>query len=334
MKITLIMASMLALTAFSGAVQAQQAIANLDESNLHVILLGTASGPTINAQRAGISTLVLAGTEKLLFDCGRGLTTSLARLSISASAITEVFLTHLHSDHVISLPELYLFPWASQGRKTPLQVWGPRGTKSMMNHLQEAFAFDIHIRRDVDEKFSPDGVKVISMDIGEGIVHDANDVKVTAFLVDHGPVKPSFGYRVDYRGRSVVISGDTKPSENLVTHSKGADVLIHEVGRSKQDPALIGPLDEILPGGSGNTRRQAKIIAEHHTDAAEAARIFQRVNPKLAVFSHANPSRAETLATVRQIYEGPVEFGTDLMRIDIGNQITVHPFDPGKSPGE
>jgi ribonuclease Z len=332
MKFTLIMASMLALTASSGAVQAQQPIANLDDSNLQVILLGTAGGPTINAQRAGISTLVLAGTEKLLFDCGRDLTTSLARLSIRASAITEVFLTHLHSDHVISLPELYLFPWASQGRKKPLQVWGPRGTRVMMNRLVEAFAFDIHVRRDVDEKFSPDGIKVKATDIGEGIVYEANGAKVTAFLVDHGPVKPAFGYRVDYRGHSVVISGDTKPSDNLVKYSQGVDVLIHEVGRSKRDPALIGPPDEIPPGAA-STRGQLKTIAEHHTDPDEAAQVLQRVNPKLAVFSHATP-RADTLATVRQIYKGPVEFGTDLMRIDIGTQITVHPFVPGKSPGE
>src|SRR4030095_15292310 len=114
------------------------------------------------------------------------------------------------SDHIVSLPELYLYPWPA-GRKVPLQVWGPHGTRAMMNHLQEAFAFDIHIRRDVDERFSAEGIKVIATDIREGVIHEANGVKVTAFLVDHGPVKPAFGYRVDYRGRSVVMSGDTKP---------------------------------------------------------------------------------------------------------------------------
>ena len=94
----------------------------------------------------------------------------------------------------------------------------------MMKHLQEAFAFDIHMRRDIDEKFSASGIKVIATDIRQGVVHETNGVKVTAFLVDHGPVKPSFGYRVDYQGRSIVISGDTKPSDNLIRYSQGTDL--------------------------------------------------------------------------------------------------------------
>jgi ribonuclease Z len=326
MKIASTLALILALTAFNRPVASQERGTSGGDANLKVILLGTAGGPTFSADRIGISTLVLAGPEQLLFDCGRGLTTSLAKLSIRPSTITKIFLTHLHSDHIISLPELYLYPWASQGRRTPLQVWGPQGTRSMVNHLQEAFAFDIHIRRDVDEHYSPDGIKVIATDIREGVVHEANGAKVTAFLVDHGPVQPAFGYRVDYRGHSVVISGDTKPSDNLVKFSQGVDVLIHEVGGPKDAPTFIGPPDEVLP--TGITRRQAKTIADHHTDAAEAARVFQRVNPKLAVFSHANPARAETLSTVRKGYSGRVEFGADLMTIDIGDEITVHQFDP------
>ena len=238
------------------------------------------------------------------------MTFALARLSIRASTVTKVFLTHLHSDHIVSIPELYLFPWASQGRKSPLQIWGPEGTGAMIAKLQEAFAFDIHIRRDVDEKFSPDGIRIVATDVAEGTVYEASGVKVTAFLVDHGLVKPAFGYRVDYGGHSVVLSGDTKPSDNLVKFASGADVLIHEVGRPKDDPGLNGPPDEPFPGGTGATRRQARTIADHHTDAAEAARVFQRVNPKLAVFSHANTSPAETLATVRRGYAGRVEFGS------------------------
>lgn len=171
-------------------------------SNFRIILLGTAGGPTINADRQGISTLVIAGPEVLLFDCGRNLTTSLARLSINPSTITKIFLTHLHSDHIISLPELYLYPWASLGRKVPLHVWGPAGTRAMMTHLQEAFAFDIHIRRDVDEKYTAEGIKAITTDVREGVVYEASGVKVTAFDVDHGPVKPALGYRVDYNGPS------------------------------------------------------------------------------------------------------------------------------------
>ena len=299
------------------------------DGTLRVILLGTAGGPTFSADREGISTLVVAGSERLLFDCGRGLTTSLAKLDIPPATITKVFLTHLHSDHIISLPELYLYPWASQGRRVPLQVWGPSGTRAMMDHLQEAFAFDIHIRRDVDEHFPAEGIKAVATDIREGVVREANGVRVTAFLVDHGPVKPAFGYRVDYAGHSVVLSGDTKPSDNLVKFSQGADVLIHEIGRAKDDPALVGPPDALLP--SGQTRRQAKTIADHHTDATEAVGVFERVRPKLVVLSHVLQTRSETLATLSKGYSGRVEFGTDLMTVDIGNTITVRPFDGARN---
>jgi ribonuclease Z len=322
MKIASILALILVLTAFNRPVASQERGTSGGDANLKVILLGTAGGPTFSADRVGISTLVLAGAEKLLFDCGHGLTTSLTRLSIRPSTVTKVFLTHLHSDHVISLPELYLFPWASQGRRTPLQVWGPQGTRLMMDRLQEAFVFDIHIRRDVDEHYSPDGIKVIATDIREGVVHEANGVKVTAFLVDHGPVKPAFGYRVDYQGHSMVMSGDTKPSDNLIKFSHGVDVLIHEVGGRKDAPALIGPPDEVLPNGV--TRRQARVIADHHTDPVEAGQVFAQVKPRLAVFSHGGS--AAILPLVRQNYSGPVEVGDDMMTIDIGENIDVRRF--------
>jgi ribonuclease Z len=328
MKSGSIVLSFLLLFLSDGRLESQGPITPTGDSGLRVLLLGTAGGPRSRAQGLGISTLVLAGPEKLLFDCGRGMTTGMAALAINPADVTKVFLTHLHSDHIISLPELYLFPWASQGRNKPLQVWGPDGTRSMMKHLQEAFAFDIHIRRDVDEKFSAEGIKVLATDIREGVVYEANGVKVTAFLVDHGPVKPAFGFRVDYHGHSVVVSGDTRPSDNLIKFSQGVDLLIHEVGGWKQDPLLVGPPDEPYPDpGVRETRRERIAINDHHTDGTEAGQVFQRVKPKLAVFSHATASAA-TLALVRQNYAGPVEFGEDLMTIEVGDTVSVHRFAP------
>lgn len=301
----------------------QEPTQNSDDSMLKVMLLGTRGGPAIDPQQAGIGTLILAGPERLLFDVGRGVPTAMSRMGILPADVTKVFLTHLHSDHVIDLPELYLYPWASQGRTMPFEVWGPDGTKAMMQNLQKAFAFDVHIRRDVDEKFPGSGIKVIATDIREGIVYQANGVKVTAFLVDHGPVKPAFGYRVDYRQHSVVLSGDTRPSENLVKFARGADLLIHEVGaRSKQDPIFTGPPDELLPN-SRATRRQAKTILDHHTDPLEAGRVFEMVKPKLAVFSHYTGGSATILPLVRQAYDGPLEFGEDGMTIEVGETINI-----------
>ena len=322
-RLAAILVTLMVLSAGAG-IKAQGPPSSGGDPNIQVILLGTASGPTFNPQRLGISTLVVAGPERLLFDAGRSLTTGLARLALNPADVTKIFLTHLHSDHVISLPELLLFPW-TQGRKTPLEVWGPTGTRSMMQKLEEAFAFDIHVRRDVDDKFPADGVRVVATDIREGVVYESNGVKVTAFLVDHGPVTPAFGYRIAFRGHSLAISGDTKPSENLVKFASGVDLLIHEVARWKQDPVLTGPPDEPLPN-SRTTRRQAKAIAEHHTDGAEAGRVFDRVKPKLAVFSHYNVDPQATLALVRQSYSGPVEFGEDLMTIEIGSQVSVRRF--------
>ena len=310
-----------ALLAAVASLEAQGSQSPADEQNMRVILLGTQGGPTFNAQRLGISTLVLAGSERLLFDAGRGTTMGMARAGINPADVTKVFLTHLHSDHVISLPELIVFPWA-QTRTVPLYVWGPSGTRSMMQKFQEALAFDIHVRRDVDEKIPGEGVRVISTDITEGVVYESGGVTVTAFLVDHGPVKPAYGYRVDYRGHSVVLSGDTRPSDNLVKFATGVDVLIHEIGRYKQDPLLVGPPDELVPN-TRQTRRRAITIAEHHTDGDEVGEVLARTKPKLAVFSHYNSDPQSTLPLVRKHYAGPVEFGEDSMIIVIGQTIEV-----------
>jgi hypothetical protein len=125
MKSGSIALSFLPLFLPGGRLESQGPITPTGDSALRVLLLGTASGPTFSAQRLGISTLVLAGPEKLLFDCGRGMTTGMSALAINPADVTKVFLTHLHSDHIISLPELYLFPWASQGRNKPLQLMAP-----------------------------------------------------------------------------------------------------------------------------------------------------------------------------------------------------------------
>lgn len=299
-----------------------QALPPRTASEIRVILLGTAGGPTFSPRRAGISTLVQAGPESLLFDAGRAMTTSLSRLEINPADVSKVFLTHLHSDHVISLPELWLYGWA-QGRPAALQVWGPEGTSAMCRHLEQAFEFDIHMRRDLDEKTSAEGVMLLATDIQEGVIYEANGVRVTAFLVDHGIVKPAYGYRVDYRGHSVVLSGDTKPTPSIVKFAKGAGLLIHEVGRWKDDPVLLGPAGDTIPN-TRLTRAQARSIAAHHTDGVEAGRLFAEAKPKLVVFSHYSGDPVKTMELVRRNYAGAVEFGQELMTVDVGDTIAVH----------
>jgi ribonuclease Z len=292
-----------------------------DGPAIRVVLLGTMAGPTFSPQRFGISTLVVAGGEPLLFDVGRAATTGMSRAGVSQASITKIFLTHLHSDHLADLPVLYLAPWASQGRQTRLRVWGPKGTRSMMEHLQKAFAFDIHVRRDVDEHFSAEGIRVTATDIQPGVVYEANGVKVTAFFVDHAPVEPAFGYRVDYDGHSVVLSGDTRPSPALEKMATGVDLLVQEVGRWKADPALEGPQDQ-PPPNSVLSRAQLRVIANHHTDPEEAAMLFARARPRLAVFSH-HQATPNLMDLVRRHYSGPVEIGEDVMTINVGRSIDV-----------
>ena len=289
---------------------AQESIAG-STGGIRVTLLGTASGPRAFVDKAGISTLVEAGGERLLFDAGRGFMQRLVQAGLPMNAVTKLFLTHLHSDHVIGVPDLMLTPWpAAPERKVPLEVWGPAGTRDMIRHLEAAFAFDIHMRRDVDESYSADGIRMVARDIREGKVYEKNGVTVTAFLVTHGLVKPSYGYRVDYAGRSVALSGDTSPSDNLVAVCKGVDVLIHEA----IDPEV---LRRLVPDKS-----RVDAIVARHTTPAQAAAIFNRVSPRLAVFSH-SPGTVAIAEQTRRDYSGRVEMGEDLMVIDIGAEVLV-----------
>ncbi len=281
------------------------------DSTLKVVLLGSAVGPRVNLQQFGASTLVEAGEVRLLFDAGRGATIRLVQAGVTLDSIHRLFITHLHSDHIIQIPDLLLTGWAGGGRKVPLKVWGPKGTRAMMDHLQQAFVFDIHMRRDIDEKLPANGIKVVSHDIEEGVIFNQDGVKVTAFLVDHGVVAPAFGYRVDYLDHSVALSGDTRFSENLIQFSKGVDVLIYEV----INPVIVRERSPLY----------AEAIIAHHTTPEQAGEVFTRVKPRLAVYSHA-PNSDSLITQTRKTYTGPLQGPEDLLTITIGKNIEVHHF--------
>jgi len=290
------------------------ALTRCQTNNIKVVLLGSAAGPRMDLQQFGPSILVEAGGERLLFDCGRGSTIRMAQAGIPHGSISRLFLTHLHSDHVIQIPDLLLTGWVGGGRKIPLEVWGPKGTTDMMENLQKAFDFDIHMRRDIDEKAPSEGIKVMSHDISEGIIYDKGGIKVTAFLVDHSPVEPAFGYRIDYLGHSVVLSGDTRVSENLIRFAKGTDVVVHEV------------LDaETLRNWFPNNPQLAESILAKHTTPEQAGEVFTRIKPRLAVYSHA-PNAERIITQTRKTYSGPLAGAEDLLTIEIGEKIEVRHF--------
>lgn len=312
MKLARILAGCVIALAGAAAAAAQPVAAASEpvHSDLRVHLLGTGS-PLPETFRFGPSTLIEAGQQKFLFDAGRGVIQRMYTLGIPFNDVDKLFITHLHSDHTIGIPDLYLTGWL-RGRKQPLRVWGPPGTAKMMTELSDAFDYDIKSRLDQNA-----GSQVQVTEINVGKVYDKDGVKITAFLVDHPPVEPSFGFKLEYKGRTVVLSGDTRYSEEVIKQAKGADLLVHEVAAAS---------DKLMK----TSAVVSKILAKH-TLPEEAGKVFTQAAPRMAVYSHIvlfGVSAKELEARTRTTYKGPLVVGEDLMTFDIGDKITVGKTQP------
>jgi ribonuclease Z len=270
-------------------------------SQVEVILLGTGY-PRPDTLRAGPSTAIVVNDKVFVVDVGRGVTQRFVGAHLAFPKIRAVLLTHLHSDHTSGLPDLFNTSWIF-GRYTPLQLYGPPGTQQLADALLKFFEYDIRIRRDLTEKHPAEGATIDVHLLQEGIVYQDDDVTITAFLVDHEPVKPAFGFRFDTRGKSVVISGDTRPSPNLIKHAKGADVLVHEAYL----PEHFDRSDS--PGVAARLKR-------YHTSAEEVGGIARDANAKLLVITHVIPSDADSVFLERagKFFKGRIVVGRDLMR--------------------
>jgi ribonuclease Z len=300
----------LAFAALSVAVSPLAASA---EDKMRVVLLGTA-GPEYFPDRLGISTLVEANGQKLLFDVGRGANQRLYQSRVNPKDITTIFLTHLHNDHFEGLPDLWMTPWFLLGRDHGFELWGPEGTDDMVQGMRQMFGHDLRARVNQFNPIETLGIK--TRIVKDGVVYERDGVKVTAFPVEHADGNPAFGYRVDWAGRSVVLSGDTTYDANVVKHGAGADLIVHNViafsDRLSQMPEMKGVLAKL-------------------TTPEQAAEVFKKTKPKLAVFSHIVTKELQGKTGEDQIitrtraagYDGPLEMGLDRMEIAVGKEVTV-----------
>jgi ribonuclease Z len=264
---------------------------------LSVLLCGT-NAPLPDPNRAGACALIAAGDDLYVVDSGLGSTRNLMTWRMPLQNIKGVLHTHFHSDHIAELGELRLQTWAA-GRRERLKVYGPPGVEDVVAGFNQAYSHDADYRTTHHgEKFLPrEDVDLVAVQIpmtgATAPVFDTNGLKVTAIRVNHGPVKPAYGYRFDYAGRSVTVSGDTSAYEPLAQAARGSDVLVHEA----QSNRLVAILGEVL--ASAGRSRPAKImhdIPSYHTTPVEAARIANEAHAKLLVFTHINPPLPNEIA--------------------------------------
>ena len=284
-----------------------------------IVLLGTGT-PLPDPEHSGPCTAIVVNGTPYLVDFGAGLVRQAAAArkkgvhGLEPANLKIGFLTHLHSDHTLGFPDLILTPWV-MGRKEPLEVNGPPGTRDMAEHILKAYEADINIRTGVKvgTDFSTDGYKVNVHEIQPGFVYRDRNVTVKAFAVPHGKWAHAYGYRFETPDRTVVISGDTTPDAAIVENCHGCDVLIHEV-YTQASFEMVSP-------------RWQQYRLAYHTSSKELAEIATKAKPGLLILYHrANPgcgqahteeclqagSEEQLLREIRQAYKGEVVAGHDL----------------------
>lgn len=305
----------------AGMIQDIQLVRSMNEgrkldpkAGLSVILLGTGT-PIPNLGRACASTMVIAGDRTIMIDSGRY---SSIRMTQAGVLNPDMLLyTHFHSDHITDFGEVMINRFAMCGADKPLPVIGPPGVKDMVGALMSAYAPDKQYRIDHHGwAVSEEGYEVDIRESEPGVVYDEAGLEITMFEVDHRPVVPAVAYRFDYKGQSVVVSGDTKKVPQMAEMSEGCDILVHEAMN-----------ENLLARGRGaantneRTKKMSIDILDYHTMTDEVAEIARDAGVKKLVLTHMVPSpmnramEAMFIRGMRKIYKGPIEVGRDLMEI-------------------
>lgn len=234
-----------------------------------VVMLGTGT-PIADPERSGPAVAIVAGPRAYLVDAGPGIVRRASAAAgggepaLAVASLDIVFLTHLHSDHTAGLADLMLSPWVL-GRNRPMHVYGPPGTAAMVEHLQAAYAEDIAMRTEGLEHADTLGHRVVAHEVGPGVVYEDDNVRISAFEVPHGSWEHAFGYRFDTADRSIVVSGDTGPSDVFVDACNGCDLLVHEVYSTERF--------------RGEPERWQRYHSSFHTSTRELADIASRARP-------------------------------------------------------
>ena len=270
----------------------------------HVVLLGTGN-PAPDPDRSGPATAIVVNGTAYLIDLGPGVVrrASAAYLdkgiqALEPTKLRVVFITHLHSDHTVGYPDLIFTPWTI-GRRVPLEVYGPKGLQAMTDHLLQAYQADIATRTNPEgnQRTFPDGYKVNVHEIRAGVIYRDSNVTVTAFATRHA--MESYGYRFDTKDRSIVLSGDTNPTQATIDACRGCDVLIHEA----YTPAWVATRPEFFQ----------QFAAKFHTSTTQLATLAQEAQPKLLVLYHYSSLSWEELQDeMRDRYHGHFVVGRDL----------------------
>ncbi len=303
---------------------AQEYVVSPDNDVMKITFLGTGA-PRPSTERYGPSILVEAGDHKLLVDAGPGMRERLFEAGgfDAISGVDHVLVTHLHFDHTVSISSVWLSGWLF-GRRVPLKIQGPVGIKDMMNNIKDAYQWDVDYRVMVGVPI--EGTELEIDEVSDGVIFDEGGLKITAIQVEHMPINinsgellglrgETIGFRIDYKGRSVLFSGDTRSTElsEINDVGEGVDLLIHEV--------------QVPSPGATPEANLANVSLSVHSTPEQVGKVFQTTKPKMAVYSHIIPpgTSAEDLEVATEpFYKGPLTVAHDFMEIIlVGDDIII-----------
>jgi ribonuclease Z len=274
---------------------------------MELVLLGTGC-PQCDPDRRGPSNLIRAGKRQFLVDCGSGVTQRLVEAGAKGAAIDALFLTHLHTDHLVDFYQLVISSW-HQGRDRPQRVFGPPGTKAFVEGTMALWGAERAQRIAHEKRASLVAFQIDVTEISAGTVWDEGGVHVTAVAVAHQPVRHAFGFVFESGGHKVAFSGDTAYCPALIEAAKGADALVHECFLHAEMP--------VVPGL--RSAETVAAVASYHTPSDQVGRVAREAGVKVLILNHFVPTRFDRHRLMDEVagdFTGPVAIGEDLMRYD------------------